>query len=44
MQQETQSSYIPIHFGKQVGSFSKDNGQWLLANVDQRIGWPQKKY
>lgn len=38
-----QSSYVPIHYGKIAAAFSKDVGRWLLANIDQDIGWPQKK-
>lgn len=37
------SNYIPILFGKAATTFSKERGQWLLANVDQQIGWPLKK-
>jgi len=37
------SNYVPVHFGKEAIAFSKERGQWLLANVDQSIGWPQKK-
>lgn len=45
MQQQTiiQSSYIPVYFGKLVTNFSKERGQWLLAHVDQQVGWPQKR-
>ena len=43
IQDEYQSSYTPIHYGKLATAFSKERGQWLLANVDQQIGWPQKK-
>lgn len=42
-QESQQSSYIPIHFGKEATSFSKERGQWLLANVDQNIGWTQQR-
>jgi hypothetical protein len=23
--------------------YSKEIGQWLIANVDQHVGWPKKK-
>lgn len=39
----SQSSYVPIHYGKLATNFSKTIGGWLLANVDQNIGWPQRK-
>ena len=38
-----QSSYVPIYYGKIAITFSKEVGRWLLANVDQDIGWAQKK-
>lgn len=38
-----QSSYIPIHFGKAASNFRNEIGLWVLANVDQEIGWPQKQ-
>ena len=37
------SNYVPIHFGKEATAFSKEKGQWLLANIEQNIGWPEKK-
>jgi hypothetical protein len=37
------SNYFPILLGKAATEFSKERGQWLLANVDQQIGWPLKK-
>lgn len=42
-QDVSQSTYVPIHLGKEAIAFSKETGLWLLANVDQSIGWPQKK-
>lgn len=43
VQDEYQSSYTPIHYGQLAVAFGRERGQWLLANVDQQIGWPQKK-
>lgn len=42
-QDSFQSSYTPVHYGKLATEFSKERGQWLLANVEQQIGWPQKR-
>ncbi|WP_236631735.1 hypothetical protein [Legionella pneumophila] len=42
-QDSFQSSYTPVHYGKSASEFSKERGQWLLANVEQQIGWPQKR-
>lgn len=42
-QKSHQSLYIPIHFGKLATAFSKLKDSWLLANVDQELGWPKKK-
>lgn len=38
-----QVNYTPVLFGKETAAFSKEKGLWLLANVDQQIGWPLKK-
>lgn len=38
-----QSSYVPIYFGEVAAKFRKEIGLWLLANVDQEIGWTQKQ-
>ena len=36
-------NYVPILTGKPVTKFCKEIGGWILANVDQHLGWPQKR-
>ncbi len=36
-------SYVPILVGKSANAFSKERGHWIAANIEQDIGWPEKK-